>query len=183
MSTGTPEKLGVFSEDSHPRVEVGCAVVAMHHSHEAAVGCGHHVNHLVRLAQLFLKHNHGERRCAGRDISGALFHSVGCCHAGSRVTFRRTHRHTGFQSAGDVEPLSAFFGEASGFLSRHKHLRKNLFESPAEALVGNQFVKLLDHVLAIVLGFGVNRNHARTVAYANHLLACELPVDVAGESG
>ena len=43
-----------------PGVDVAGAVVTMYHSHEAAVGRRHHVNHLVRLAQRLLEHNHRE---------------------------------------------------------------------------------------------------------------------------
>ena len=42
----------------HPSVDVAGAVVAVYHSHERTVWSGHHVNHLVRLGEFFLQHNH-----------------------------------------------------------------------------------------------------------------------------
>ena len=43
--------------------------------------------------------------------------------------------------------------------------------------------ELLNHRCVVVLGLRMNRQHARSVAYAEHLLARQLPVDIAGQCG
>ncbi len=55
---GNSHQFGVLLEQSHPGIKVGSTVVAMHHCHEASVGGSHHVDHLVRLAEILLENNH-----------------------------------------------------------------------------------------------------------------------------
>ena len=81
------EQLLVFLEKIDPCIEVAGAVVAVHHGHKRTVRCGHHVDHFVRLRQLFFKNYHREGRCAGADVTGALEHRVGGHHACAGVAF------------------------------------------------------------------------------------------------
>ena len=54
------KQLLIFLKESHPGVDIAGAVVAMNHGDERTVGRGHHVDHLVRLRERLLQHNHRE---------------------------------------------------------------------------------------------------------------------------
>ena len=57
---GHTQQLLILLEQAYPGVDVAGAVVAVYHSHERTIRCGHHVDHLVRLREGLLEHNHRE---------------------------------------------------------------------------------------------------------------------------
>ena len=81
-----------------------------------------------------------------------------------------------------VETTCALFGEASGILTGQEYFREDILKLPAEAARGNKFVEFGYHRGIVVLRGRINGNHTRGVAYAEHLFAGELPVDVACQS-
>ena len=155
----------------------------MHHRHEVAVRGGDHVDHLVRLGQFLLHDDHREGGSAGGDVAGAGTHGVRRDHAGAGVAFRRAQRHAGLQVAGDVQPLGARLGQETGLFAGAEHLRQDVTQLPREALLFHELLELLHHVGPVVPGGRVHGQHAGGVAHAQHLLAGELPVDVAGQGG
>ena len=154
------EKFLVLLEQLHPGIDVRCAVVAVNHGDDASVRSGHHVDHLVRLAEVLLKHYHREGRGTGRHVSGALPYGIGCCHSGSGVTFRRAERTARLEVTRYVETLGSVRSQAAGILSCGKALRKYVLELPRIALWSDEFVELPHHLRVVALGLRVNRNHA-----------------------
>ena len=92
------QHLLVLLEETDPGVDVGGAVVAMHHCDQRAVGRRHEVDGLVGFAQRLLQNNHREGRSAGRDVACALLHGVGCHHASACVAFRGTQGNAWLQA-------------------------------------------------------------------------------------
>ncbi len=130
-----------------------------------------------------LQDDHGEGGGAGGDVARAGLDGVRRDHAGSGVAFRRAQGHTGLQVAGDVQPLGAGLGQASGGSAGGQHLGQDVPEFPGIALRGDELLELLHHVGAVVPGGRVDGQHAGGVAHAQDLLTGEFPVDVAGEGG
>ena len=156
---GNAQQLLILLEQSNPGVDVAGAVVAMNHSHERTVGRGHHVNHLVRLAQRLLQHNHGEGRGACANVTCALLYGVGGYHAGACVALGRTNGTAGFQMTGNVEFLGTLGGQHACTLAGVQRLGQDIEQGPRVALRSDELVELLDHRGVVGLGGGVNRNH------------------------
>ena len=110
-------------------------------------------------------------------------HCVGGYHAGPGVALGRAERGTGAEMAAYVETTSALFGEASGILTGQEYFREDILKLPAEAARSDEFVELGYHRGVVLLRGRIYGNHTRGVAYAEHFLAGELPVDVAGKRG
>ena len=175
------QQLLVLLEQVDPGIEIARAVVAVDHGHGCAVGRSHDVDHLVGLGQVFLQHDHGKGRCAGRHVAGAGTHGVGGHHSGAGVSFRRAEGNARFQTTGRIQAAGAFLREYACRLSRRQHLRENIFQLPGIAFGGHQLVKLGDPRLVEVAGRGVNRHHARSVPHPQHLAAGKLPMDISGK--
>ena len=165
------EQLLILFEEAYPSIEVRRAVVAMHHSHGTSVGRCYHVDHLVGLGEALLQHNHGERRCSGRHVAGALPDGIGCHHARAGVSFGRTEGTARFQVSRRVEQGRTLLGQLPGSFTGELYLRQNVAKSPTEVERLGKLFELLNHRCVVVLGLRMNRQHARSVAYAEHLLA------------
>ena len=85
--------------------------------------------------------------------------------------------------AGGIEQGRTFGREGAGCLAGLEHPRKDGGKRPAITLGGHQGLELLHHGGIVLPGGGVHGNHARGVTHAQHLLARELPVHVAGQCG
>lgn len=85
------------------------------------------------------------------------------------------------QGSARVEQGRPLGGEAARGGSRHERLREQVAEGRQPA--GGERVVAGDEVGVVVTGGGVDREHARGVAHAEHLLAGQLPVHVPGEGG
>ena len=155
----------------------------MHHCHEETVGCGHDVNGLVRLREGLLQHNHRERRGAGAHVTRALTDCIGGHHAGAGVALGRTYGNACFQVAADIELQGSFGREEARVLASYQHLGKDVQQLPGEAARLDERVELGDHRGIVGLCEGIHGNHAAGIAYAQHFLACHLPVHVTGERG
>ena len=85
--------------------------------------------------------------------------------------------------AGGVEELGTLGSKPPGTFACREHPGQKVGEPPAEALGGHEAVELPHHAGVIVFRVGVNGEHTRGVTDAQHLLARELPVDIAGQCG
>ena len=177
------QQSGVLAEQLHPGVQLGRAVVAVHHRDEVPVRGRHDVDHLVGLGQFLLQDNHRDGGRAGGDVARTGTDGVRRNHAGACVAFRRAERDAGLQVAGDIQALRARLGQAAGQLAGAQHLRQDVAQLPGVLLRSNQFLELLHHVRAVISRRRIDREHAGGVADAQHLLPGQLPVDVAGERG
>ena len=54
------QQLLVLLEQAYPGVDVAGTVITVNHGYQRTVGSGYHINHLVRLGEFLLKHNHRE---------------------------------------------------------------------------------------------------------------------------
>lgn len=81
-----------------------------------------------------------------------------------------------------VETTCALFGEASGILTGQEYFGR-ISSSFQPKPRGREFVELGYHRGVVLLRGRIYGNHPRGVAYAEHFLAGELPVDVAGKRG
>ena len=106
----------------------------MHHSHEAAVGGGHHVYHVVGLRQRLLQHDHRETGGACRHVARALLDGIGGGHTRSGIAFGRAYGDAGFQVAGDVETLGALGGEETGMLTGHEYAGQDVLQGEGQPL-------------------------------------------------
>jgi len=68
-----------------------------------------------------------------------------------------------------------------GALPRHEHARQQVLDLPCNAVLRHASVEPLDHGAVVVLGHGVDREHAGGVADPQDLLSGEFPVDVSGQ--
>ena len=155
----------------------------MHHSHETSVRRRHHVNHLVRLRQRLLQHNHRERRRSCADVTRTLFHGIRGHHTRTGVTLRRTYGHSGLQRSAHVQLLHTGFRQFSGILTGTQRLRQDVQQLVGQTLGCKDGVELLHHLRVVRLRGGVNGNHARCVAHAQHELTRQLPVDISCQRG
>ena len=60
---------GRFAEQSEPGIEIGGAIIRVHHADELAVRRQHEVDLLVHGGQLAIEHEHREDRRACRDVA------------------------------------------------------------------------------------------------------------------
>ena len=177
------EQLLVLLEQSYPCIEVGSTVVAVNHSYRTTVWSCHHINDFVRFAQGFLQHDHRERWSTCTYVTGALTNSVGSYHTCTCITLWRAERSTSLESARWVELLCSFLGKNTCIFACVQYLWENVENLPAQVLRLDELVELSHHLSIVVVGVGIDREHTWCVAYAKHLLASELPVDVTGERG
>ena len=83
----------------------------------------------------------------------------------------------------DIEALRAVLGQHACRRACGQNLRQDVTKLPWESVGRDEIVELLDHVGPVVPGLGIDGYHARCVADSQHLLAGELPVDIAGQGG
>ena len=167
-------------EPTHPRVDLGRAVVRVHHGDRRAVGRGHHVDLGMQLGERALEDGHEEDGGAARDVARALGDRVRGDHAGARVTFRRTQHDPGLKRAGRVDERSPLGGEHTRILACAQHGRQDVAQAPRDPL-GHQGLVLIEVRLNVGTGFRVDREHARGVADTQDVAAGELVVDPAGQ--
>ena len=151
----------------------------MNHSHKAAVRCCHHINFRIYLGKLFFQYHHTEDRRSGRDISRALCHTVCSRHSGACVSFRRGDRCSSLKIAANIQSFSPFFGKEACIFSGKLYLRQNIFQLPAKVFLRDQSVEFFHHRFIVILGLAADGEHTGGVAYADDLLSCHLPVNIA----
>ena len=130
-----------------------------------------------------LQHDHREDAGAGAHVAGARRDGVRRDHAGAGVALGRAERGAGAQRAGRVEQGGALGGQLTGGPAGDEHLGQHVGEVETGARVGDEAVVPAHELGVVVVRRGVDREHARGVADAEHLAAGELPVHVAGERG
>ena len=167
-------------EPADPRVELGRAVVRVHHGDGRAVGRGHHVDLGVQLGEGALEDSHQEDGGTTRDVARALGDRVRGDHARARVTFRRAQPDTGLKRAGRVDERSPLGGQRPRVLARAQHGRKDVAQAPRDPL-GHQGLVLIEVGLHIGTGFRVDREHTRGVTDTQDVAARQLVVDPAGQ--
>ena len=177
------ESLRKFLEQIDPGVQIGGAVVAVHHGHSASIGRGHHVDLRMNLFQILFQNHHGEYTGSGGHVAGALCHAVGGSHSGSRVSLRRADGNSCLQVTAHVQKLRPFLRQRTRIVSRQKNLRQNIRKLPGIAFVRNQLFKGIDHGRVILLRLRIDGKHARSLADAEHLSAGQLPVHIARKGG
>ena len=137
----------------------------------------------TRLSSL-LEHDHREDAGAGADVAGARRDRVGGHHAGAGVALGRAHRRAGPQPARRVEQLAPGLGERRRPARPATQDRRQQVGQPQlGAGFGGQAVEPCQHRRVVAAGVDVDREHAAGVADAEHLLAGQLPVHVAGQGG
>ena len=182
-STGWPIAAANCPEQADPGVEIGGEVVGVAHAGQVAGWGGDEVDFRMQARQLVLEHDHGENRSAGGDVAGAHADGVGGDHAGARVAFRRGEDDARLKGAGRVEQFGAFGGERAGRGARHERTGQQVLKLPRLRGDFLDRVESLDELGFVGMGGRVDGEHAGGVAHAEHLLAGELPVHVAGECG
>ena len=168
-----------FTQQVHPGVDVGGAVVAVDHGHRCTGGGGDHVD-LPVDTQGVVRNQHGKVGGTGGDIAGALPHGVGGGHAGARIALTRGHGNAGKQIAGRIQELGAAFGEHAAALAGYQDLGQDIPQLPISAAHGIEF---LHHGLVIVQLGRINGEHTGGLADAHHLFSGEQVVDVACQGG
>ena len=137
----------------------------------------------MQAFQLVFEHDHGEDGGAGGNVTGAHTHGVGGHHAGARVTLRRGEGNARLQRAGRVEQLGALFGQRARRSACNQRFRQQVGKLPRLGCDFRNRIELLNEFGFVGVRGRVDREHAGCVANAEHLLAGELPVHVAGEGG
>ena len=166
-------EMGKFAEEIHPGVDVGGAVVAVNHRDRKSVRRGHHVD-LAVDAQRVIRDDHGEVRGPGGDVARPDPDRVGGGHAGAGIALAGSNRDAGEQGPVRIQKTGSCLGKHAAAGSRGQHLRKNRAQ-----IEPGEIQKLPQHAGVIVTGLAVNREHAGSFAHTHHLLARELPVNVA----
>ena len=75
-------------EKSGPRVNIGCAVIAMHHGNGTSIRRRNHIKLFVKLLKLFIEYNHCKYGCSGRHVSGSYTDCIRSCHSRSGIPLR-----------------------------------------------------------------------------------------------
>ena len=181
---GHAHRVGEVSEQVHPVVDIGGAVVAVHHGNGVADRGGHEVDLLGGgVLQGVLEHDHREDRGARADVAGALGDGVRRDHAGAGVALRRAQRAAGLEVARGVEQARALIGKVPGDVAGHEHTGKKVLDLPLDALARHELVELGDLCGVVVEHHGVDGEHAGGVADGKDLLAGQAPVHEAGQGG
>ena len=168
-----------FLKNINPGIEVGRAVIAVHHRHLRTGGCRDQIKLRIDPAERFLQHDHGEDARPGGDIARSYRHGVRRRHAGPRIALRRTERNACLQRARGIKKRCALRRQHAGRLSGAEALRQNLFQLPREMLRLHQRVKLPDHPPVEIRRLRIDREHAGRIADADDLFPCQLPVHIA----
>ncbi len=124
---------------------------------------------------------HREGRRADRDVARALAHGVCRDHASAGIALRRCHQRARLQLARRVEQPCAFLRQLADRLAGAQRLRQDVGELPRIALDLVEAAKRFHHRSVVRARLFVNREHARGIADAEHLLTAELPVHIAGQ--
>ena len=82
-----------------------------------------------------------------------------------------------------IKASSTFLGQTSSTIACQLYLWQYLPKFPWITFMSHKSIELVNHLLRIILGFKVDRQHSRSVAYTQHLLACQLPMNITGKSG
>ena len=128
-----------------------------------------------------LEHDHREDARARADVAGARRDRARRDHAGAGVALGRAEHGARPQRAGRVEQRGALGGQLPARLPGDEHLGQQRGEVEAGRAVGDEPVVPAEQLGVVVVRRGVDREHARRVADAEHLAAGEPPVHVAGE--
>ena len=83
--------------------------------------------------------------------------------------------------AADVEPLGTLGSEEASAFACVQALGQNVEQFPGESLRSDELVELAHHLGIVGLRGGVDGNHSRCIAHAEHELASHLPMHIAGE--
>ncbi len=172
---------GERGEHVRPRGQLARTVVAVHHRDRITRRRRDEIELVVHLGERAFEHDHREDARAGADVSGAGSHGAGRDHAGARVALGGSERDAGAQGSARVEQRRALVGQRAGGGARHEHARQQVVQR-GHAARGERVVAR-DELGVVVAGGGVDGEHARGIAHAEHLLAGELPVHVPGEGG
>ena len=83
----------------------------------------------------------------------------------------------------DVQLLGTLSGQQSGSFAGVQALGQNVEKAEGQPFRSQNLVELLNHCGVVGLRGGVNGNHTRGIAHAQHELACYLPVNIACQCG
>ena len=123
-----------FFEYIYPCIQVRSTVIGVCHGNCITSRCSYHINLFVWFGKCFFKNDHCKYRSTCRNITCTLFHTVGCNHTGSCITFRRTHRNSGFEFSCRIKEFCTFFCQSAGILSCNHDLWHNVTEFPWETI-------------------------------------------------
>ena len=175
------DELGELAEELDPGVEIARAVIGVDHRDGSAVRRRHDVDVAVHSFERRIEDIHREGRRADRDVARALAHGVCRDHASAGIALRRCHQRARLQLARRVEQPCAFLRQLAGRLAGAQRLRQDVGELPRIALDLVEAAKRFHHRSVVRARLFVNREHARGIADAEHLLTAELPVHIAGQ--
>ena len=85
--------------------------------------------------------------------------------------------------AAHVEFLGTLGSQETGICTSIQALGQDVEQSVGQTLGGKYLVELLNHRGVVALGSGINGNHTRGIAYAQHEFTSHLPVYVACQRG
>ena len=115
------------------------------------------------------------------DVAGARGDRVRRDHPGSGIALGRTQRDAGAQHAGRVEQLRALGRQLPGGPARRQHLGQEVGQAESRRSLGDESVEAAQQLSVVVAGGGIDGEHPRRVADAEHRPTRELGVHVPGE--
>ena len=153
----------------------------MYHSYRHTVRCCHHIDLSIYLRQRFFQDDHGKYRSTCGYVTGAYGYAVSRCHTGSCVTFRRAHQTARLQVTAYIQKFCTFFGQRTCVFSCRQNLWQDLSQFPWISFFFFQFIELFYHLLVIIYGFRIDREHTGSVADTQNFLPGQFPVDITGQ--
>ena len=137
----------------------------------------------MNCLQRLFQNVHRKSRGAYGNIAGALSHAIGAHHAGTCIALRRCQQCARLQISGRVQKPCPFFCQTACTAACRKYPRQDVSQLPRLLLHLFQAVKFCQHPCIIGTGSLIHWEHAGSIAYAQHLLATQLPMDIACQSG
>ena len=160
----------------HPGVDVGSAVVAVHHRDRLACRRRHHIDLFV-LFQLFVSDDHGEIAGSRTDIAGPYADRIRRDHAGPGVAFTGSDGDPRFQFSGRIKIQRAVLSQHAGGLARQFDLGQH-----GEKVKTCALVELPDHFFVVAELLGIDREHTARLADPHESLSGQDKVDISGQS-
>ena len=155
----------------------------MYHGNGCPIRCSYHIDLRINRRQSLFQYDHGKDTGSCRYITGSDPDTVGCCHAGSCISLRRTERNSRLQSAADIQKCCSLLCQYSSLFSCCQDTRQDLCQLPGKSTGCNEFIKLIHHFRIIGAGGAVNREHTGCITHTKHLFPCQLIMYIACQCG